>query len=71
MRARMGHVSNAQFFVAFAVAAIVSAGVFLHADRHGSKHPTAWAVLVFFFLAIALPVYCIHTWYARRSRSTL
>ena len=40
--------------------------VFLHADRHGSKHTTAWGICVFLFLGIALPVYLIHVRRARR-----
>jgi membrane protein DedA with SNARE-associated domain len=67
--AGMSHVSNAQFFAAFTVAAVVAAAVFLYADRNGSEHPTAWAILVFLFLGIALPIYYIHVWRARRSRS--
>jgi hypothetical protein len=55
-----------QFVVAFAVAAVAGGAVWIHADRHGSRHPTAWAMLVTLFLAVGLPVYVIH--YRRTQR---
>jgi hypothetical protein len=36
--------------------------VFLHADKRGSKHATAWGIGVFLLFAIVLPVYVIHSW---------
>jgi hypothetical protein len=36
--------------------------VFLHADKRGSKHATAWGIGVFLMLGIVLPVYVIHNW---------
>jgi hypothetical protein len=45
---------------------VSGAAVFLHADKNGSRHPTAWAISVFLFLAIALPVYVIHVYQSRR-----
>jgi ABC-type maltose transport system permease subunit len=39
--------------------------VWLHADRNGIRHQTAWALFVVLFLLIALPVYVI---YVRRRR---
>ena len=56
----MADLTTAQFLVAFTLAALVGAAVFLHADRNGSRHPTAWAISVFLLLAVALPVYVIH-----------
>ena len=61
-----GHVTTAQFVAAWAIAALAAAGVFLHADRRGSKHATAWGVFVFLFLAVGLPVYLIHALVTRR-----
>lgn len=63
----MGDLTTEQFLVAWAVAAAVGTAVFLHADRNGSRHPTAWAASVFFFLAIALPIYAVHVVRSRRS----
>jgi hypothetical protein len=62
------NVSNTQFLVAFALAAVIGGGVWIHADRHGSKHPTAWAICVVLFLGIALPAYLIHVHRTRRAR---
>jgi hypothetical protein len=62
------HVTTAQFLVGFALASVVGAGVFIHADRNGSRHPTAWACAVFLFLGIALPVYVIHARRLARAR---
>ena len=61
----MGQASTAEFLIAFALAAIAGGAVWIHADRHGSRHPTAWAISVVLFLAIALPIYALHV---RRSR---
>jgi len=58
--------SNAQFLVVFVIAAVAGAGVWLHADRNGSRHPTAWAMAVVLFLGIALPAYLIHVRRMRR-----
>ena len=64
----IAHLSTGQFLAAYLVAALVGAAVFLHADRNGSRHPTAWAVSVFLFLGIALPVYVLHVVRSRRRR---
>jgi hypothetical protein len=45
----------------FTAAAVV---VFLHADRRGSKHATAWGIGVFFFPGL-VPVYIL---YNRRNK---
>jgi hypothetical protein len=41
--------------------------VFLHADRNGSRRPTAWAIAVF-LLPITILVYVIHVYRSRRAR---
>jgi len=64
----MAHPSNAEFLVAFVFGAVAGALVFLHADRHGSKHATAWACFVFFCPGLALIAYFVHARAARRSR---
>jgi ABC-type maltose transport system permease subunit len=61
----VGHPTNAQVLVAFAIDAVIGAAVWIHADRNGIRHQTAWALFVVFFLLIALPVYVI---YFRRHR---
>jgi hypothetical protein len=58
----MSSLSSANIIVAWAIASGAALLVFLHANKRGSKHATAWGISVFLFLAIALPVYAIHTW---------
>jgi hypothetical protein len=49
-----------QFLVAWALAGAAAIAVFLHANRNGVRHATAWGAGVFLALAIALPLYVIH-----------
>ena len=53
-------VTTSQFLFAWVLAGGAAIGVFLHANRHGVRHPTAWGAGVFLVLAIALPLYVIH-----------
>lgn len=62
----MSELSPAEFLVAFAIATTAGILVFLHADRNGSRHTTAWGISVFLFLGIALPIYLIHVRRTRR-----
>jgi hypothetical protein len=61
-------ISNAEFLVAYAIAASAGIAVFLHADKRGSKHTTAWGIGVFLCLAVVLPIYVIHVRRTRASR---
>ena len=61
-----GEISTAQFLVAYAIATVAGVAVFLHADRHGSRHTTAWGIGTFLFLGLVLPIYVIHVLRARR-----
>jgi hypothetical protein len=40
--------------------------VFSHAQRHGSKHATAWGVAAFLAAGIVVPVYFVRHWLRRR-----
>jgi hypothetical protein len=40
--------------------------VFVHAQRHGSKHATAWGVAAFLAAGIVVPVYFVRYWLRRR-----
>ena len=40
--------------------------VFTHAQRHGSKHATAWGVAAFLAAGIVVPVYFVRYWLLRR-----
>jgi ABC-type maltose transport system permease subunit len=64
----IAHASNAQVLVAFAIDAVVGGAVWIHADRNGIRHQTAWALFVVFFLLIALPIYILYFRSQRRKR---
>jgi hypothetical protein len=61
-----GNPTNAQFLIAFAIDAAVGGAVWVHADRNGVRHQTAWAIFVVFFLVVALPLYVLHFRHQRR-----
>jgi uncharacterized membrane protein YhaH (DUF805 family) len=61
-------VSNAEFLVAFLLAAAVGTGVFFHAEKNHIRHPSAWASFVFLFLIAGLPSYALHVRRVRRLR---
>jgi membrane protein YdbS with pleckstrin-like domain len=52
--------SASSFLIAWAIAAAAAIGVFLHANRHGSRHATAWGAGVFLILIVFLPLYIAH-----------
>jgi hypothetical protein len=63
----MTGLSNTNIIIAWAIACGSAIVVFLHADKRGSKHATAWGIGVFLFLALMLPVYLIHSWRSKPS----
>jgi drug/metabolite transporter (DMT)-like permease len=52
--------------VDFVIAVVLAAGlamlIFRHADRHGSRHATAWGLFTFLAALIAIPLYCLNYW---------
>ena len=60
----------AQLLIAWALASGAAIAVFLHANRHGVQHATAWGAGVFLALAIALPLHVIHYRRQRGSRGS-
>jgi hypothetical protein len=50
----------ASFLVAWTIATTAAILVFLHANKRGSKHATAWGIGVFAVLGIVLPAYLVH-----------
>lgn len=40
--------------------------VFAHATRHGNRHATAWGIATFLFAGVAIPLYFLRYWLARR-----
>jgi hypothetical protein len=59
-------VTSAEFLVAWAIDTAAAIAVFLHANKRGSRHATAWGIGVFLFLIVALPAYLIRSSYLRR-----
>ena len=62
--------TTADFLVAWAIDTAAAVGVFLHANKRGSRHATAWGIGVFLALIVFLPAYLIHGWMHRRRRDT-
>jgi hypothetical protein len=48
------------FMIAWAIDTTAALLIFLHANKRGSRHATAWGVSVFFALGLALPIYFVH-----------
>ncbi len=62
--------STTDFFIALAVWTICALAVFRHAERHGSRHATAWGISVFLVFLLALPLYIVYSlWSRRRARA--
>jgi Flp pilus assembly protein TadB len=63
------HISNAQFLVAFVLAAGVGTATFFHAERNKIPHPSAWASFVFLLMIVGLPAYLVQVRRVRRQRN--
>jgi glucose uptake protein GlcU len=59
--------STPAFLAAWSVWSVGAILVFLHANKRGSKHATAWGLGVFLLFAIMLPVYVFHSWRTKPS----
>ena len=64
----MSQPSPAAFVLGLALAVALSLFVFSHAQRHGSRHATAWGVGAF-LLWVVVPIYFILFWLRRRPRT--
>ena len=62
----MGTFTNAQFLVAFLLAAGAGTAVWFHAERNRIKHPSAWASFVFLAMIVGLPAYVLQVRRVRR-----
>jgi hypothetical protein len=62
----VGSISPGAFIFILAVSAALAMLVFNHANRHGSKHATAWGIFAFFFGLLGLAVYAAHYLLTRR-----
>lgn len=67
MLAALSSSDTITFVVAVGIAAVISLAVFSHADRHGSRHATAWGVGAFLLAGVVVPLYFVRYW-LRRSR---
>ncbi len=60
---------TSQSFPSFLVAVVIAAGlamlIFRHADKHGSRHPTAWGLFTFLMAILAIPLYFLNYWMTR------
>jgi hypothetical protein len=48
------------FLIVWALDTTAALLIFLHANKRGSRHATAWGISVFFALGLALPIYVLH-----------
>jgi hypothetical protein len=48
------------FLLAWALDTTAAILIFLHANKRGSRHATAWGISTFFALAVAVPIYLVH-----------
>ena len=55
------------FLLAWALDTTAAILVFVHANKRGSRHASAWGIGVFLALGIALPAYVVHS---RRHKPT-
>jgi hypothetical protein len=54
------------FVASVVVGAAAALLIFWHADRHGSRHPTAWGIAAFFAAVFVVPFYFVR--HALRTR---
>ena len=64
----MAAVSPLAFVLAVGIGVAVSLLVFWHAEKHGSRHATAWGIAAFLFAGLVVPIYFIRYFFSR-SRS--
>jgi hypothetical protein len=55
-----------EFGVALVLASLLAMAVFAHANRHGSRHATAWGIATFLFAGIVVPFYFLRFWLLSR-----
>jgi hypothetical protein len=62
----LGDLSPGEFLLVVVIAAGLSMGVFWHASKRGSRHPTAWGIATFLAAGVAIPLYAVSVVLARR-----
>lgn len=65
MASSLSNPSPINFVIAVVLAAGLAMLIFRHADRHGSRHPTAWGLFTFLAALIAIPLYFLSYWFGK------
>jgi phosphoglycerol transferase MdoB-like AlkP superfamily enzyme len=68
MASSFSHPSYVNFLIAVILAAGLAMLVFRHADKHGSRHATAWGLFTFLVALIAIPLYFLNYWLGKTRR---
>jgi drug/metabolite transporter (DMT)-like permease len=68
MASSLGDASPVNFLIAVILAAGLAMLIFRHADRHGSRHATAWGLFTFLAALIAIPLYLLNYWIGKHDR---
>jgi hypothetical protein len=61
--------TRGQIVAALAVWTAAFVLVWWHADRHGSKHATAWGIAAFLAAGLVVPVYFVRYWLRSRVKT--
>lgn len=56
------------FVIAVVIAAALAMLIFRHADKHGSRHATAWGLFTFLAALLAIPLYFLSYWLSQTRR---
>jgi drug/metabolite transporter (DMT)-like permease len=65
MASSLSNPSAVNFVIAVILAAGLATLIFRHAERHGSRHPTAWGLFTFLLALLAIPLYFLNYWLGR------
>ena len=65
----LAQASFVDFLVAVVLAAALAMLIFRHADKHGSRHATAWGIFTFLAALIVIPLYFLNYWHGKTRRS--
>ena len=69
MASSLGAPSPVDFVIAVILAAGLAMLIFRHADKHGSRHATAWGLFTFLAALITIPLYFLNYWVGKTRRS--
>jgi hypothetical protein len=66
--ASLAQTDTIDFLIAVVIAAGLAMLIFRHADRHGSRHATAWGLFTFLAAIVAIPLYFASYWLGKSGR---